>query len=184
MKKTFWIICLILCITGGGFLIYRAKNNSQLISVERTLMILLNAPDDSIAEMYKDVFEQADDNEIMDSEKATILIELQDNDARRILSNRFEDKVTENFINRCLAMDSIMIFQYMAAVNGISTHVKNITITEPTQNNQVRYEAVIQILEDGATTQEINVNGQVQLDNSGKIDAIVLNARGLDKLYQ
>lgn len=184
LKKSFWIICFMVCIMGGCFWLFKMKDNQQLNRVERTLMILLNAPDRSFIEMYGDLFNQAASEKTTDSGNLSTLTELDDTEARRILTDRLKDDVTEEFISRCLAMDSVMVFQFMEATDGISTKVQNLSLVKTKQNNQFSFDAVIRIFKEGETTQDLNIYGQVQLDHSGQIDAIVLNGRDLDQFYR
>lgn len=183
-KKSFRVIFMLLCITGGFVILVKTHSSTQINQVERVLTILLNAPDDDIKEMYGSLFDQVVDSEASSLKDTAILMELNENNARQILTQKFENSVTEDFITRCLVMDDFMLLQYLAIVNETYVNINRLTITETQHIDQISYEAALQIFGKGIARQEILVFGQVQLDNTGKVNAITMRGKELNQLYQ
>lgn len=175
---------MLLCITGGFVILVKTHSSTQINQVERVLTILLNAPDDDIKEMYGSLFDQVVDSEASSLKDTAILMELNENNARQILTQKFENSVTEDFITRCLVMDDFMLLQYLAIVNETYVNINRLTITETQHIDQISYEAALQIFGKGIARQEILVFGQVQLDNTGKVNAITMRGKELNQLYQ
>lgn len=183
-KKSFRVIFMLLCITGGFVILVKTHSSTKINQVERVLTILLNAPDDDIKEMYGSLFDQVVDSEASSLKDTAILMELNENNARQILTRKFENSVTEDFITRCLVMDDFMLLQYLAIVNETYVNINRLTLTETQHIDQISYEAALQIFGKGIARQEILVFGQVQLDNTGKVNAITMRGKELNQLYQ
>ena len=81
-------------------------------------------------------------------------------------------------------MNSIMALQYTALIKGFTTKIESLNITETGQISQASYEAALKLSGSQIHGQEIHVFGQVQFDDDGKINAITIQGRDFDRLYQ
>lgn len=184
MKKALWITCFIFCIGSCCLFLLFRKNHVRITRAENVLTTLLNTPDSQIKQMYEISFEQSADNMVPETTKKQILTELTEDNARHILVQTFGDDVTDRFITDCLTMNSIMTLQYTALIKGFTTKIESLNITETGQSSQASYEAALKLSGSQIHDQEIHVFGQVQFDDDGKINAITIQGRDLDRLYQ
>lgn len=107
----------------------------------------------------------------------TILLNAPDDDIKEMYGSLFDQVVDSE-------ASSLKDTAILMELNETYVNINRLTITETQHIDQISYEAALQIFGKGIARQEILVFGQVQLDNTGKVNAITMHGKELNQLYQ
>lgn len=103
---------------------------------------------------------------------------------REALTALIGDDSTEAFQNSCLSLNEIMSLHYAAILYDFTVELKELSINTTNQSGVQEYEATLLIRQPDGGEQTIHVIGQIQLDPDGKVNAVTLRGRELDRFYQ
>lgn len=150
----YWII-------GAGFALVSVVTmlgaHFSVAEEQKLLMHVLKAPNAEIASAYEDIISRSGTVEGRALQA--------DPKLKEAIFNLFQGDASETFIDDCLSMNSITLYQINAVRFNYEITVKTIKITKIQQMEAYDYEAVLQFNGDDMETMDIHVKGTLRNDD-------------------
>lgn len=189
MRKTYrmkhfkiYYIIPILIITGIGIAALFRMHNQPVRNAEKILTAMLNLPAEPIKEAYGTMDTVVDD--IVKNSQKPDIFSPDDTLIKQAYEEMFGDIVSDNFIEDCIRLDNIAFLHYRAMEQGTSAALQELNMARTNQKDTLTYVAELLVHTSGTDEKQIQITGQIQLDNNGKIHAVHVNGQELLRILE
>ena len=173
-------------LIGAAALLWR--QSLPVRNAEKVLASLLNIPAEPILEAYEETFRKAETQLQASQENSEIteepaVLPLEETYMRVAYAGMFGDLVSEEFLEDCIRMNEITSLHWGVMEQGMTARLEGLKL-EKSGKRGLLYEADLLVQTETGEGQRFSVTGVVSIDESGKICAVTLRGRDLQRFLE